>query len=411
MKKFLTAFLAIAMLFSLAVCGTAGAAGLKTGGGELPAETVGTYKLTGMSGEDGVSEDELSAMETLGLTATLTLAPDGTGVLDIFGETTDVTWDESSLTAEGESIGYTLTDGVLVLSDDDLSLTFTKTSDEVEAPAAAEGGAVAEGVFAEGDIAGDYHVAIVGAEAFKDTDDKDAVRFYYTFTNNSDEITSAWWELSYEAEQEGYELVSTYASWDDDAPEYGNEDLEVMPGCTILCEEEFNFKPTGGELTFTLSDYGDDPVTATFSDAANLPGRPEVWTPEIIEDPQTFADYELTGSSDNLTVTFTDAETDTYEGVDFIRIYMDVTNNTDEAESAMWLTNLTAFQDGVELSTREYIESNDTDDAYWDDIEPGETLHVSYTWNLRTGSPVEITVKDYVDYSSDVLAAATVTID
>ena len=395
MKKFLTAFLAIAMLFSLAVCGTAGAAGLLGGGGgsDVSDSPVGTYNLTG-----GDAEDD---------SGYITLADGGTGVLHLYDQSTDIVWDDSTVSANGEAVEYTLDGDELVLTDGETTLIFTRAA----AAPAAEGGAVAEGVFAEGDIAGDYHVAIVGAEAFKDTDDKDAVRFYYTFTNNSDEITSAWWELSYEAEQEGYELVSTYASWEDDAPEYGNEDLEVMPGCTILCEEEFNFKPTGGELTFTLSDYGDDPVTATFSDAANLPGRPEVWTPEIIEDPQTFADYELTGSTDNLTVTFTDAETDTYEGVDFIRIYMDVTNNTDEAESAMWLTNLTAFQDGVELSTREYIRSNDTDDAYWDDIEPGETLHVSYTWNLRTGSPVEIIVKDYVDYSSDVLAAATVTID
>ena len=56
---------------------------------------------------------------------------------------------------------------------------------------------------------GDYHITIVAAEEFTDIDGKAAIRFYYDFTNNSDDLESAWVNLDYKASQEGYELVST----------------------------------------------------------------------------------------------------------------------------------------------------------------------------------------------------------
>ena len=288
-------------------------------------------------------------------------------------------------------------------------------AEEEEAPAeeaeeeAAPAGYSAEPL-AEGDIDELYHVAIVGAEAFSDAKGKDAVRFYYEFTNNSDSITSAWWALTFSATQDGFDLVPTSAPDEEIAAEFGNDALRVMPGATILCTAEYNFKSEGSEVVFFVSDYGTDPVFYCFEDAANLPGRPMDWTPVAVAEPDTFVDFGLTGETDNITVNFTDAEDVTYDEHNFLRVYFDITNNTDEAISPDALTTFRAYQDNIELSRKLYLPSSETDDAYFLTLDPGATVQASYVWDLRTMSPVSVIVMDYAAYSTTPLCAATVNV-
>ena len=390
--------------FKNAAAGTAASGGM-----------TGTYKLVGMqAGEEITSREDIEALEALDMTVRLYLNEDGTGILNMYGDEMAVTWSDDAMTLDGGPLNFSQDGSTLVLSLEDESLTFEKISDTVdmEAPAAepaaeeppaeeppAEEPAPAAAGFepVTGTLGsdGEYTVTILGAEYFTDSDDKDAVRFYYDFTNNSGEATSAWSPLYYAAEEDGYELVTTYAWSEDDVDEYGNDDLRIQPGITIRCIKEYSFKPDGGAMTFTLSDWDDNEVTATFDPAA-LPGRPDALPIAPIADPQFFLNYEASGSAEEYSVAITGAEVaegDSWysdEYTEVIRAFFDFTNNGSEATSCWWATNVTAYQDGVELETGYPEEDADSDDAFETDIEPGESISCSKCWALRSDSPVEV---------------------
>lgn len=259
---------------------------------------------------------------------------------------------------------------------------------------------------------GDFYVTILGAEQFTDSDDKDAVRFYYDFTNNSDVPTAAWWDLYYDAEEDGYELVSTYAWSEDDVPEYGNDTLSVQPGITIRCIEEYAFRPDGGELIFTVSDYDDNVLTATF-DPANLPGRPGDWSLELIPDPQYYADYPTEGEIDDGYYAITGSEVvpqfSWFGDGNVIRIFFDYTNYQEDAAYIGASPSITVFQDGVALVDDSPEEDLDSDALWYEDIPSGESAVVSRCWLLRTDSPVEVAVTDW--WTDEVVCAAVFTVD
>lgn len=375
--------------------GKAAAAGAEGEKAE-PAGPAGTYTLVEMQSpdpDDSATREDIEMLAELGLICELTLREDGAGELVLFGESQELTWDENGVTVDGETVGYTLDGDTLTLSQDGMTLVFERS------------GAADNGEKNEGDV-GDLHVKVVGAEPFVDHDDKDAIRFYFEFTNAADDTTTAY-SLNYEAEQDGYELVDTYAWTEDDAPEFGNSSLSVEPGVTILCLEEYNYKPDGGEVVFTVSTWGtDDTVVATF-DPANLPGRPDVWEPEPIEDPQFYLDYPAEGSTDDYAVKITDAEivdADSWYDYDtVIRVYFDFTNNGDEATSCWWATNIYAYQDGVQLEVGYPEEEVDSDGMFSTDIEPGETVTCSRCFALRSDTPVEVAFATW----RDVIAAGT----
>ena len=399
----------------------------KGGSAKASAGPVGTYKIiaiTGSSEDDSLDEESLQAMEELGLTIRLYISEDGTGVLDMYGEAMDLTWTDTEITVDGESIAYTYEDGKLTISEEGESLVFEKISDEVDLSAVGSAPAFPEDDDDEpknsetaaaapaGDFEpvgfdfDDYHVEVVGAEPFTDSDGKDAVRFYYDFTNNSDKLVSAW-TLYYEAEEDGYELVSTYASYEDDVPEYGNDSLKVEPGVTIRCIDEFSFHPDGSELIFTISDY-DDEFSVTFDPQA-LPGRPGDWEPEPIDDPQLYLDYLSEGSTEDAYIAITSAEIveqDRFWGdTPVLRVFFDYTNYEDDTSYITDELSIVALQDGIELESSYAEEELDSDDIWWDDVAPGESSSPTRCWALRTNSPIEVVVTDW--WSDEVIAAGT----
>ena len=92
----------------------------------------GYYKLTDMSGEDAASM--LALMEAMGLKAYVVLEEGGTAFLHLFGSEADLTWDESSLKHDDETIPYTLENGILSFEADGSTLFFTRLGDPSEAP-------------------------------------------------------------------------------------------------------------------------------------------------------------------------------------------------------------------------------------------------------------------------------------
>ncbi len=93
----------------------------------IPAEIAGQYEITAMitKGEETPAED-LALLKSKGLDCTIDLHKDGTGVLVLFGEESDVTWDGNTITASGKTLPYSYNDGQLVVTNGDSSLTFLK---------------------------------------------------------------------------------------------------------------------------------------------------------------------------------------------------------------------------------------------------------------------------------------------
>ncbi len=88
----------------------------------------GSYEITGMIFKGKKTPDEdIELMKKKGLNCTLTLEDEGKGVVDLFGNRADITWNDDSITAGGKSYGYALEGDVLTLELNDSSLTFTRT--------------------------------------------------------------------------------------------------------------------------------------------------------------------------------------------------------------------------------------------------------------------------------------------
>lgn len=87
---------------------------------------VGTYKLTGIerNGEDQSSS--ISILEGLGMSATMELKDDKSGNLDLFGEKSDLNYDDKNITINGAASEYEFKDGKLSLEKNGSKLIFTK---------------------------------------------------------------------------------------------------------------------------------------------------------------------------------------------------------------------------------------------------------------------------------------------
>ena len=347
----------------------------------------------------------------------LVLEEDGSGWLAIPDEEPSfLTWANGKITADGESISYTIEGDTLTLTEDDTKLVFTRSSStppakpaqtsQTNAEAPGEPTALdGDGMTNMGEMEplsadlGDYHLSILGAEQFVDSDDKDSIRFYFDFTNNSDEAESFYFACNTEAYQEGYELVETY-SYFDEVPEEGNYSLDILPGTTIRCVCEYNFKPAGGEVEFTITEgYDGDSLTLTLDPAA-LPGRPaEDFTIQPKDSDalvESFPSEGVCGEDYYVSLTKSEVVDSDEDGEKAIRVYLDFTNNSEEVNSFSNLFSLVAMQDGIQLTTTWADDSVPEEDNLFSDVQPGETITIAKCYGLHdTGSSVAVQVVDY----------------
>ena len=386
---------------------------------EVTAPEVGyfTFESMEMDGESITRAD----MEAMGVDVSgfyLQINEDGTAVL-VTGEdgTQQLTWKDGNLYADDETIPYTLDGDTLTLTEDGSKMTFTRSSDTPPATPNNEENSEAVSVLdGDGNTAeppmevstepvsadlGDYHVTILAAEQFVDTDDKDAVRFYVDFTNNAEEEISFFFACNVKAYQEGYELVDTYAPYDEYASEEGNNTLDILPGKTIRCVEEYNFKPDGGMLEFTVSENSSgESVTMTF-DPGNLPGRPaDEFTIEPCSSDEFVAGLSAEGIyNEDYYISITGCEVvDGWPGdPQVVRIFFDFTNNSQEATSFWNKSSVEVMQDGIQLSYDSAYDEVETDGNETVEIQPGETISVSSCFSLHdTGSPIAVRLYSYL---------------
>ena len=113
MKKVLSMILVLSMVFVLVACGGKRAAG----------EYV--LKTMTMDGQEMKMED-LSALGVSADSFKLVLNEDGTGLLEVMGQEQKLTWNDKSLTAEGESIDYTLSGNELTMEQDGNTMVFVR---------------------------------------------------------------------------------------------------------------------------------------------------------------------------------------------------------------------------------------------------------------------------------------------
>ena len=129
MKKFLSCILVLALFLSLGLFGSWNGRALA----DTPEDRVGTYVLTGLI-MDG--EDYTEILESANIVFTLELRADGTGLLIQGEDELELTWDESAIYGDdGIPEPYTYDDGVLVIEEATMIMTFEKT-DKVPAKTA-----------------------------------------------------------------------------------------------------------------------------------------------------------------------------------------------------------------------------------------------------------------------------------
>lgn len=428
MKKLISMLLVLTMVWGLCACGgQKGSESLSQDSKEAAAATapeVGyfTFESMEMDGET-ITRDDLKNAGGDPDSMFLILNEDGTGTMVTAGEDVEqLTWKGGTLTTANETIPYTLDGDTLTLSGESAKMTFTRSSDTP--PAIPDGTASAEPENSEtleildgdGDTAeppmevstepvsadlGDYHVTILAAEQFLDTDDKDAIRFYVDFTNNAEEEMSFFFACNVKAYQEGYELVDTFAPYDEYASEEGNNTLDILPGKTIRCVEEYSFKPDGGMLEFTVSENSSgESITMTF-DPSNLPDRPaDEFTIEPCGSDEFVAGLSAEGVyNEDYYVSITGCEVvDGWPGdAQVVRIFFDFTNNSQEATSFWSKSSVEVMQDGIQLDYASPSEDAETDENESTEIQPGETISVSSCFALHdTGSPVAVRLYGYL---------------
>lgn len=96
------------------------------------ADFIGTWEIVSIT-EDGelLPEEDLALMKSLGYSVYLELAEDGVATYEIFGEPTAGTWEatetgKGTITVEGDTVPMTITEGQLVMEQDDNSHVFER---------------------------------------------------------------------------------------------------------------------------------------------------------------------------------------------------------------------------------------------------------------------------------------------
>lgn len=403
MKKIIAILLALTMVLGMCACGgekvdeallgTYTCYSAETEGIELPADMIFTEPCTVVLNDNGKADFNLDGDEF-----TVSYTIDGNAIEMKDGSDT-ITGTIGDGKMEIDLMGV-----ILYMAKDGAAPSGDAATEEAatEEPAAEEAasGAAFEPITAQ---LGDYEVTIVGAEHFDDIDGEPGIRFYYDFTNNSDELVCPFMELDWAVTQEGYDLTETYDDLEDDVAEYGNDTQYIVPGLTIRCISEYSYKPDGGEIAYTVSNwYTEESVTAKFT-PDNLTGRPAELEMPAVTDCTLTADMSSSADFDEGKFTYTIGEYEVvegYGGTTIVRIYVDFTNNSDEEETFWGNSRYYAIQDGVSLESGYASEEVDTDNTESEYVQPGQTITCSLCYELRSESPVELVMYDLWDTSS-----------
>lgn len=90
-----------------------------------------------------------------------------------------------------------------------------------------------------------------------------------------------------------------------------------------------------------------------------------------------------------------------YEDNDCLRVVFEYTNNSDDTTSFMFSTNVSAFQNGVELDTAVTLDEDEEENNSLKEVRPGTTINVARIFVLEDTSDVEIEVSELISFDDD----------
>ena len=121
MRRLLKLFFVFTLLFGITGCG-AGKPNL-----------TGEYEITKLSAEDRDMSEELELIKSMGLNITLVLKEDGTGTLEIAGQTIPLTYDTENMIMHFEPGGdepFTYKKGVISFSENGSMMEFERKKEQ-----------------------------------------------------------------------------------------------------------------------------------------------------------------------------------------------------------------------------------------------------------------------------------------
>ena len=120
MKRLLKLFFVITLLFT---------AGCGAGKPDL----TGEYEVVKLTAEDRDMTDELELIKSMGVNITLVLNKDGTGTLNMIGQSMSLTYDVNKMTMkieDSEDTPFTYKDGIIAFSEDGSVMEFKRIKKE-----------------------------------------------------------------------------------------------------------------------------------------------------------------------------------------------------------------------------------------------------------------------------------------
>lgn len=243
-------------------------------------------------------------------------------------------------------------------------------------------------------------VSFVGAEQITTQDGCDAIRFYFDFTNNTDRSLSLYECVTVEAFQGGELCIYGYTDWDPVfSTKYEISDLSIRPGCTARNAVQFEADMAGDAVSLVFTALEDGSSCSVEVDPADLPGAPgeelelepvtsPPWTAELSD--RGVYNVEYYACIDSATFDLD------WDGAELLKVRFEFTNNSSSSVSFWALSYIFAYQDGIQLRTGIPVAESAEDLAYYEAIAPGETIFSTVNFVLRSQSPVEIELVDFM---------------
>ncbi len=247
-----------------------------------------------------------------------------------------------------------------------------------------------------GDL-GDFFVEISGYELTEDYDGNPAVLISYTFTNNSDESTSAMVSLSCRAFQNGIQLDSAFI-YNHEKYDSGDSMKDIQPGASIELMEAYVLSSETAPIEFEVEE--------SFSFAGEKLGQLFVISDETSIRLSAAPEGDFTAEVGDYTVSIVSYKlTEDYEGSPAILIELGFTNNSDEPAIFASSVSFSAFQDGIELDTA-YIYGDDSGSgtSQMRYIKPGAGATVTKAFVLTSEtSVIDIEIEEYFSFSGETI--------
>ena len=342
-----------------------------------------------------VGTDQVAMLDTLGMSSSLQLNSDGTGTLVLYGEATEIAWEDNAVILEGEKISFDQTEDFIVLFEDDAYLIFSlRTASEMEA--AGDGIASIDNSVPEEPAV----ITVSGADWLDNPDEEGGkiLAVWLDVDNASAEGFTPDFDTEITLTQDENEIEDDWFYFDDAELDDANDDTmrEILPGGRNRVVFFFDADPEGGVLHLEIIDWLEETVfvDAEF-DPKNLPGAPT--EPLVIEKVTEYPELEGiatvgTLNSDyevEILETGIEKAQDEFEKTK-LKVVLEFRNNSKETTNFWSEIEYVASQDRLALDTAK-------EENAFEDVAAGGKITITLEWELYNDSPIAVVFSDFWD--------------